>query len=173
VQVIIAGESGGGNLTLATTLKAKTLDTLHLIDGVYAMCPYIYGRYAYGDSEESLLPSLKDNDGLGLNVQTLQLMGSIYTPDGADITTMPLAWPYWATEELLTGLPPHVISVNELDPLKDEGIAYYRKLLHAGVRARGRVVLGTTHYGDVIFFRAAPDICDSTVSDIVTFASSL
>ena len=34
----------------------------------------------------------------------------------------------------LTGLPPHVISVNELDPLRDEGLAYYRKLLAAGGR---------------------------------------
>jgi acetyl esterase/lipase len=44
----------------------------------------------------------------------------------------PLAWPYWASQEELKGLPPHVISVNELDPLFDEGISYYRKLLHAG-----------------------------------------
>ena len=34
-------------------------------------------------------------------------------------------------------MPPHVVSVNELDPVRDEGLAYYRKLLHAGVDATG------------------------------------
>ena len=33
----------------------------------------------------------------------------------------PLAWPYHATQEDLSDLPPHVIYVNELDPLRDEG----------------------------------------------------
>ena len=33
------------------------------------------------------------------------------------------------TIEDLNGLPPHVISVNELDPLRDEGLLYYKKLL--------------------------------------------
>ena len=33
-----------------------------------------------------------------------------------------------ASADDLAGLPPHVISVNQLDPLRDEGLAYYRKL---------------------------------------------
>lgn len=36
--------------------------------------------------------------------------------------TDPLAWPYHTTVDDLAGLPPHVISVNELDPLRDEGL---------------------------------------------------
>ena len=42
-------------------------------------------------------------------------------------------------------MPPHVISVNELDPLRDEGLDYYRRLLRAGVSAVGRMVAGTCH----------------------------
>ena len=38
-----------------------------------------------------------------------------------------------ATVDDLAGLPPHVISVNQLDPLRDEGLVYFRKLLDAGV----------------------------------------
>ena len=37
-KVIAAGESGGGNLAIATTMSNKSL-----VDGVYAMCPYIAG----------------------------------------------------------------------------------------------------------------------------------
>ena len=42
-QIIIAGESGGGNLTLATGLKLKEEGALLLIRGLYALCPYIAG----------------------------------------------------------------------------------------------------------------------------------
>ncbi|MCV7394391.1 alpha/beta hydrolase fold domain-containing protein [Mycobacterium paraseoulense] len=33
-----------------------------------------------------------------------------------------------ATIDELAGLPTHLISVNELDPVRDEGVAYYHKL---------------------------------------------
>ena len=42
-SLTVAGESGGGNLSLATALRAKRDGTLHMIDGVYAMVPYISG----------------------------------------------------------------------------------------------------------------------------------
>ncbi len=38
-NIVVSGESGGGNLSLATTLKAKQEGWLACIDGVYAMCP--------------------------------------------------------------------------------------------------------------------------------------
>ncbi len=34
----------------------------------------------------------------------------------------PLAWPGFATEEDVKGLVPTIISVNECDPLRDEGV---------------------------------------------------
>ena len=43
----------------------------------------------------------------------------------------PLAWPGFANEEDVRGFPSTVISVNECDPLRDEGIAFYRLLLSA------------------------------------------
>ena len=57
----------------------------------------------------------------------------------------------------------HVISVNELDPLRDEGLDYYRKLLKAGVSAVSRTVNGTCHAGDVLFRRALPDVYAATI----------
>ena len=58
-KLIVSGESGGGNLTLATTLKAKRDGRIGQIDGVYAQCPYIYGMYAQKPRE---LMSLHEND---------------------------------------------------------------------------------------------------------------
>ena len=66
-------------------------------------------------------------------------------------------WPGPASPPVddVTGLPPTVISVNECDPLRDEGIDFYRLLLQAGVAARCRQVMGTIH-GTEIFAVAAP-----------------
>ena len=57
----------------------------------------------------------------------------------------------------VTGFPPTVINVNECDPLRDEGINFYRLLLSAGVPARCRQMMGTMH-GTEIFSIACPDI---------------
>ena len=62
--ITVAGESGGGNLALATTLKAKQDRHLHMIDGVYAMVPYISGAYGWSEADRAReLPSLVENDG--------------------------------------------------------------------------------------------------------------
>ncbi len=168
-KIVISGESGGGNLSLATTLKAKQEGLLDAIDGVYAQCPYISGVYA---DKDPALPSLYENDDYFLNCSMMGSMVRMYSPDGADDTN-PLAWPYHASTEDVAGLPPHVISVNQLDPLRDEGLAYFQKLLAAGVSASSRTVNGTCHAGDCLFRDAMPEVYLSTISDINSFANSL
>jgi acetyl esterase/lipase len=81
----------------------------------------------------------------------------------------PLAWPSFAEIDDVTGFPPTVISVNECDPLRDEGINFYRLLLQAGVAARCRQVMGTAH-GTEIFTIACPDISRDTARDLAGFA---
>ena len=166
-KLVVSGESGGGNLTLATTLKAKQDGKIDQIDGVYAQCPYISNDYA---NKATGLPSLTENDSYFLNCQMMGVLASLY--DGAD-STNPLAWPFHADVADLEGLPPHVISVNELDPLRDEGLSYYRKLMAASVTAVSRTVNGTSHAGDVIFQAAMPDVTAATLRDINSFANSL
>jgi acetyl esterase len=81
----------------------------------------------------------------------------------------PLAWPSFATREDVEGLPPTVISVNECDPLRDEGIAFYRLLTASGVSARCRQMMGAFH-GIEIFPVVCPDIAGSTAADMADFA---
>jgi acetyl esterase/lipase len=81
----------------------------------------------------------------------------------------PLAWPGFATEDDVRGLVATVISVNECDPLRDEGINFYRLLLRAGVPARCRQVMGTIH-GTEVFPMACPDISRDTAASIAAFA---
>ena len=79
----------------------------------------------------------------------------------------PLAWPSFATEEDLRGLPPCVISVHECDPLRDEGIELYRTLLRAGVPARCRQVMGAIHATEI--FQMCPDISRETAASLAQF----
>jgi acetyl esterase/lipase len=172
-SLVLQGESGGANLCLASALLAKREGRLGAIAGVYAMVPYVSGGYGWDDdAKRAELPSLVENEGWFLNTLMMDVLVSAYDPSGEHARD-PLAWPYFATVEDLTGMPPHVVSVNELDPLRDEGIAYYRKLQAAGVRATGRVNLGLTHAADSIFKTAVGDAYDSTVADIARFARSL
>ena len=168
-KIVVSGESGGGNLSIATTLSAKREGRLNEIDGVYAQCPYISNAYATPLPE---LTSLYENNGYFLGEELMALMAQMYDPSGLHATDA-LAWPYYASVDQLRGLPPHVISVNELDPLRDEGLAHYRKLATAGVSASARTVNGTSHAGDCIFRTAIPEAYESTIRDINSFAWSL
>jgi acetyl esterase/lipase len=166
--IVVSGESGGGNLALATTLKAKRDGRIDQIDGVYAQCPYISNLYE-GDPD---LPSLVENDGYFLSGQMMGPLARLHDPSGEHATD-PLAWPYHAPIGELAGLPPHVISVNQLDPLRDEGLAYYAKLVRAGVPTVSRTVNGTCHAGDVLFRKAMPEVYAASVADLRAFAHSL
>jgi acetyl esterase/lipase len=142
-SVVVAGESGGGNLTLATGLALKRSGEINLVKGLYAFAPYVLGEYPDPD-----LPSTVENNGIFINLNG-NAMVIAYGAEHHD-NRDPLAWPYFASEDDLAGLPPVIISVNECDPLRDEGIAMYRRLLAAGVDARGRVILGTMHATEAI-----------------------
>jgi len=160
-RIIVAGESGGGNLTLATGLKLKQDGDLSIIKGLYALCPYIAGEWP-----QDRYPSSIENEGILIHLHSNRgrLAYGIDAFDRKD----PLAWPGFATEDDVTGLPPTIISVNECDPLRDEGIEFYRLLLRAGVPARCRQVMGTIH-GTEIFPVACPDISRDTAADLAKF----
>jgi len=160
-KIIIAGESGGGNLTLATGLQLKRDGDLGLIQGLYALCPYIAGSWP-----QEKYPSSTENNGLLLNLHNNR--GAMAYGIEEFENANPLAWPGFATVEDVSGLPPTVISVNECDPLRDEGIAFYRLLLEAGVAARCRQVMGTVHATE-IFAVACPEISRETAASIAQF----
>jgi acetyl esterase/lipase len=172
-KLVLQGESGGANLVIATTLKAKRDGRLSSVDGVYATVPYISGGYGWDDARKLReLPSLVENDGYFLNCQMMDMLVAVYDPTGENAEN-PLCWPYFATADDVAGLPPHVVAVNELDPLRDEGMAYFRTLLRAGVPAVGRVNLGITHAAELIFRQAVPDAYWATVLDIKRFVDQL
>jgi acetyl esterase len=74
----------------------------------------------------------------------MQWFWDAYLPD-ASARKQPTATPLNATLEQLKGLPEALIAVDENDVLRDEGEAYARKLIQAGVRVTSVRYNGTIH----------------------------
>ncbi len=161
-RIVIAGESGGGNLTLATGLKLKQDGDIGLVKGLYALCPFIAGEWPLPQN-----PSSIENDGILLNLHNNR-QAMAYGIE-AFRACNPLAWPAFAKADDVRGLPPVVISVNECDPLRDEGVNFYRLLIQSGVAARCRQAMGTIHATEV-FPACCPDISRDSARDIAGFA---
>jgi acetyl esterase/lipase len=166
---VVSGESGGGNLTLAVSHRARREGWISDIDGVYAQCPYIYGDW---ESPPDELGSLRENDGYFVSCELFAVLAEVYDPGRAHVGDVE-CWPSRADVEQLRAMPPHAISVNELDPLRDEGVAYYRLLVQAGVPAVGRVVTGTCHGGDLLLPAALPDVYAASLRDVSGFVKSV
>jgi acetyl esterase/lipase len=162
-RVVVAGESGGGNLTLATGMSLLRDGDIGLISGLYALCPYIAGRWP-----QDRFPSSVENEGILLNLHHNR--GAVAYGIEHLESENPLAWPSFATDDDVAGLPRTFISVNEADPLRDEGVEFYRLLLRAGVAAQCRMVMGTSHGMDV-FTAVVPDVSRETAASIARFAS--
>ncbi len=165
-HVVVTGDSGGANLSLAVAIKAGREGWVDRISGVYAHCPFILGSW---DDPSAELHSLWENNQYWLNRELFPLLAEIYDP-GSGRGHDPACWPSRATVDDVRGLPPHVIVCNELDPLRDEGLAYHRLLLQAGTPSVGTVALGLCHVGQLMFREAMPDVYAAAVRDVVGFA---
>jgi len=164
--VVVAGVSGGGNLAIATCMRAKERDTLENIVGCYALCPMINGEYP-----NDLYPSIEYYDNYLCRAQILNDCARIYTLDEKDAAS-PLAWPSKATTSDLKGLPPMHINVNELDPLYDENVEFYRKLLCADNNARMTIVGGSMHSTDM-FSGLVEDLANARRVSMAEFVKTL
>jgi len=167
-RIIVAGESGGGNLSIATALKAKRDQRLDMIAGIYAFCPYIAGTWPQDVSHEGILgDSHITNNGISVTLDGKR-EGSLASKGYGGFGN-PLAWPGFASVDDLKSLPHTMIVVNECDPLRDEGINFYRRCTSAGMRVQCRMVLGTPHAGD-INVGVAPDLALESYRSVAAFA---
>ena len=85
---------------------------IELIRGLYAFCPYIAGYWPHPDC-----PSSEENNGILLNLHNNR--GAMAYGIEELNKRNPLAWPLFAADNDLKGMPPTIISVNEFDPLRD------------------------------------------------------
>ena len=168
-SLVVAGESGGGNLAIATAIKANLEGWVQAIDGVFAMAPMILGFYTSVPPE---LLSWRENQGYQGTNEMMRAMTRVYDPQD-EHETNPTAWPFHARESDLKGLPPHIITNYELDLIRDDGAVFSRKLKQAGVSSLSRTMEGAVHVPEIALPDLTPELAREAVQSLVGFASSL
>lgn len=162
-SVVLAGDSGGANLAVATALSLSRDGDLDPLRGLFLLCPYLSGAWPARAGSSAL-----ENDGILLDV-TGNFARVVYGRDAFEAGD-PLAWAGFATEADLAGFPPVVVHVNECDPLRDDGVDLYRRLLQAGVSARCRQAMGTVH-GTEVYVLPCPDLSRDAARDLAALAA--
>ena len=120
-RVAIGGDSAGGNLAAACTVLARDA-------GGPQLCFQLL-VYPVVDFDATTRSMVDNAEGYLLTVEVLQWFYDHYTHP--DQRTDPRAAPLRAED--LSGLPPALVITAEYDPLRDEGEAYGRRLIEAGV----------------------------------------
>jgi acetyl esterase/lipase len=168
-SLVLAGESGGGNLAVAAAVKAYIEGWVDAIDGVCAMAPMILGFYQSVPAE---LLSWRENEGYQGTREMMRAMTRVYDPKN-EYEKNPMAWPFHAKQDVLKGLPPHIIINYEMDLIRDDGAVFARNLQAAGVAAISRTVTGAPHVAEIAMPDLMPELVDDTIGSIVGFAEKL
>jgi acetyl esterase len=135
-RLVLMGDSAGGNLVAATTqrLRDEAGPPVERQILIYpCLAPPRVGAFA---SYEHYA------DGPLMSKAEMEWFWSHYLRSQADEDN-PAAAPLLARD--LCGLPPATVVVAELDPLRDEGLAYAERLRTAGVPTQVEVYRGAAH----------------------------
>src|SRR5262245_25663222 len=123
-RLAVAGDSVGGNMAAVLAILAKQRGDLRFVhQSLY---------YPVTDAAQDTSSYAQFADGPFLTAKGMAWFWDCYLPDRgkrADVTASPLRAPL----EQLAGLPPALVIVDENDVLRDEGEAYARRLIQAGV----------------------------------------
>lgn len=124
-RLAIAGDSVGGNMAAVVAILAKRRgDVAFIHQSLY---------YPVTDAGQDTDSYREFAEGFHLRADAMAWFWDSYLPDlhaRQDVTVSPLQ----ASTEELQGLPETFLVVDENDVLRDEGEAYGRKLIEAGVR---------------------------------------
>jgi acetyl esterase len=144
-KVAVAGESAGGNLSAAVSLRLRDAGVTGLA-GQALLYPGLSGGAPF--------PSRDEFDGLILNRAGMETFWSAYS-GGKDLDGDPYAAPLSAPD--LRGLPPALVLVGGCDVLRDEGRAYAARLREADVDVEETCYAGQPHGFMNFGFPAAAD----------------
>jgi acetyl esterase len=132
--LLVAGDSAGGNLAAAATLRARA-EGGPAIAGQILIYPALDGSLDTGSHRE-ISP-------LNYLLTSADMVWFWNHYAGAAVHANPLVAPL--LEKDLAGLPPAFVAVASHDVLRDEGLAYARRLEAAGVPVVAQVYDGMTH----------------------------
>ncbi len=134
-NLVIAGDSAGGNMAAAVALRLRD-------EGGPALCGQLL-IYPVTDYHTPGTPSYERNaEGYGLTRETMKWFWRHYLNDEREASN-PYVSPLRARD--LSGLPPAMVVTAEYDPLCDEGEMYAAKLTEAGVTVQYKCWPGMNH----------------------------
>jgi acetyl esterase len=145
-RLAVAGDSVGGNMAAVVTLLAKQRG------GPKIDFQLLF--YPVTDADFDTPSYQQFAQGYFLTREAMKWFWDHYAPDVA-IRAQPMASPLQATIEQLRDLPPALVINGECDVLRDEGEAYARKLIQAGVQVTALRYMGTIH--DFVMLDAVTD----------------
>ncbi len=123
-RLAVAGDSVGGNMAAVLAILAKQRGDVKFVhQSLY---------YPVTDAGQDTASYREFADGPFLTAKAMAWFWDAYLPEHEkriDVTVSPLR----ASLEQLSGLPPALVIVDENDVLRDEGEAYARRLIEAGV----------------------------------------
>ena len=137
-QIILMGDSAGGNLAAAVSLLARERGDFKPRRQVL-IYPALHNCY----TEASPYPSVRENGkGYLLTSAKMEDYLELYQRDPKDREN-----PYFAPllAEDYRGLPDTLVLTAEFDPLRDEGEEYGRRLREAGSRVEIHRIAGAVH----------------------------
>lgn len=145
-RLAVVGDSVGGNMTAAFTILAKERG------GPPIKFQVLF--YPVTDANFNTSSYMKYQEGYWLTREAMKWFWDNYTSSETN-RKEPTVSPLQASIEQLEGLPPALVINGENDVLCDEGEAYARKLLEAGVRVTAVRYHGTIH--DFVMLNAITD----------------
>ncbi|MFG2092719.1 alpha/beta hydrolase [Streptomyces sp. NPDC048612] len=137
-RIALAGKSAGGGLSAAVTLMARDRGGPAVLH--QSLCiPDLDDRVG---AEEGAAAADVAEDARVTTRRSVQRAWRHYLPEGTGAAD---AYAAAARATDLSGLPPASVLVCDLDPMRDAGLAYARRLMDAGVPVTVRNVPGAWH----------------------------
>lgn len=132
-RMAVGGDSAGGNLALATTLLLRDTAGPRIagILAIYPVCDSAMDTPSYAEFA----------NGYWLTAEKMHFYWNAYMPHAAD-RLHPLAAPLRAD---LSGLPPVLVQLAELDVLRAEGEVLVQRLAASGIAAELQIYPGMIH----------------------------
>ncbi|KAL3458859.1 alpha/beta hydrolase fold-domain-containing protein [Aspergillus heterothallicus] len=138
-RIIVGGSSSGANIATVLALKCRDEGIGAILGQVLNIPDTCHPAYFPEDKYEYSSPE-QNKDAPILTTEAVHWFWDLYCPkDGAD----PCASPLLATSH--KGLPPALIQVAGLDPVRDDGLAYSEALKAAGVPVKTKIYPGLPH----------------------------
>ncbi|MEM1138698.1 MAG: alpha/beta hydrolase [Pseudomonadota bacterium] len=139
--LVIAGDSAGGNLAVATSLALRDKPAAAPVIALWAIYPAV-------DSSMDDQSSKDFAEGYFLTAGAMEYFMGHYKPDTSSTRAVPI-------QADLAGLPPTLVHTAGLDPLRDQGRRFAAKCIEAGVQTTYKEANGNIH-GFILMRKAIP-----------------